>query len=416
MPSTPTTWPERLHTRLRAPSWPAARWRSARWWGGLLLAGAWLACAAQPSPQPADPAALPPLPALGLNPQQVTVSGLSSGGYMAAQFEVAFARSVAGAAIVAGGPYGCAKGSVTTAALTCSCPYDTSQEAGPLGLVTSASRLMCLQLPPRVLAQRSAATIAGNRAHVDDQAALRRHRVWLYAGEDDPVVAPSIVDGLQQFYALAQVPARRIKRVNGPQAGHGMPLATAGQCSVTQSPYLNGCQIDGAGELLKWLYQRPRLQPGQAQVASLWRFDQRPYRRSGVFDSLDDSGWLYVPAACLASGARCALHVAFHGCEQGQSFPVNGQPFGPVFVEQAGYNRWAEAAGIVVLYPQVRASAGQTPGSPFAYNPKGCWDFWGYTSPGGDASLLSTSPPYARRDAPQMQAVKAMVNALLARP
>src|SRR5690606_31463492 len=113
-------------------------------------------------------------------------------------------------------------------------------------------------------------------------------------------------------------------------------------------------------------------------------------------------------------------HVVFHGCQQGQNFPVGGQPgapvYGTVFVEQAGYNRWAESMGLVVLYPQVLPSVEGNLTSPFRFNPKGCWDFWGYTSPQGDASLSSLRPPFARKDAPQIRAVQAMIDALLARP
>ena len=48
---------------------------------------------------------LPPLP--GLDRTAITVSGLSSGGFFAHQFHVAFSSLVKGAGILAGGPYGC---------------------------------------------------------------------------------------------------------------------------------------------------------------------------------------------------------------------------------------------------------------------------------------------------------------------
>ena len=46
-------------------------------------------------------ASAPPLPALGADPAQTTVSGLSSGAFMASQFSVAYSASIAGAGIVA---------------------------------------------------------------------------------------------------------------------------------------------------------------------------------------------------------------------------------------------------------------------------------------------------------------------------
>jgi poly(3-hydroxybutyrate) depolymerase len=310
---------------------------------------------------------------------------------------------------------------VTTAALTCSCPYDGTDPTSVEGASTAIARLACIQLPPAVLASRAMSAARGNRGHIDPIDNLRQHRVWLYSGDADPVVAPSTVDGLQAFYAAAEVPGRQVTRVKGPRAGHGMPIAGSGSCDVTRSPYLNGCQIDGAGELLKWLYEQPSAVAGIAQAAALRPFDQTPYRQSGVFDGLDDSGWVYVPARCEQTGARCKLHVAFHGCEQGQSFPANGQAgaplYGTVFVEQAGYNRWAESLNTVVLYPQVRPSGSQgSLTSPFGFNPKGCWDFWGYTSPLGDASLWGSRPPFARKDAPQIRAIQAMIDALLGVP
>lgn len=361
----------------------------------------------------------PALPALGLNAKAVSVSGLSSGGYMAAQFEVAYSRSLMGAGIVAAGPYGCSMGSVTTAALTCSCPYDISDNSGPTGIMTAVSRLSCVHLPEKILSDRAKDAIAANKGHVDGISNLRTHRVWLYAGQDDPVVDPSIVKGLARFYADAKVPAKSVQQVVGPHAGHGMPIAADGQCQVTRSPYINGCKIDGAGKLLSWIYKLPAsAQPAsETPSGSLKPFDQTPYRQQNVFDSLDKTGWLYVPKACEQKDAHCKLHVAFHGCEQGQNFVMgNGQPYGTVFVEQAGYNRWAESAGIVVLYPQVVPNSQASLGSAFGFNPKGCWDFWGYTTPAGDAWQFGSGLPFSRQEAPQMRAVKAMIDALLATP
>lgn len=57
--------------------------------------------------QPADLSALGA--GLNLQPQSLSVSGLSSGAFMAQQFHVAYSQWVIGAGIVAGGPSGCAQ-------------------------------------------------------------------------------------------------------------------------------------------------------------------------------------------------------------------------------------------------------------------------------------------------------------------
>ena len=62
------------------------------------------------------------LPALAVDLRELTVSGVSSGAYMAVQFQVAYSQLVRGAGIIAGGPYDCAEGSVWRALTRCMLP------------------------------------------------------------------------------------------------------------------------------------------------------------------------------------------------------------------------------------------------------------------------------------------------------
>ena len=90
------------------------------------------------------------------------------------------------------------------------------------------------------------------------------------------------------------------------------------------------------------------------------------------------------------------MHVAFHGCQQGAA------KIGRRFVEGAGYNAWADRHRLIVLYPQAVARNGFAFGSwRWVFNPKGCWDWWGYA--GTD---------YATRQGAQIRAVKAMLDHL----
>ena len=45
-----------------------------------------------------------------------------------------------------------------------------------------------------------------------------------------------------------------------------------------------------------------------------------------------------------------SLHISFHGCEQGADF------IGSAYAEHTGFNSWAEANNIIVLYPYIAAS------------------------------------------------------------
>jgi poly(3-hydroxybutyrate) depolymerase len=82
------------------------------------------------------------------------------------------------------------------------------------------------------------------------------------------------------------------------------------------------------------------------------------------------------------------VHVAFHGCRQKAE----------QFARDAGYNRWADANRMIVLYPQVIARTSWA-----LYNPRGCWDWWGYTG-----------PEYHTKAGAQIRAVKAMLERLSA--
>ena len=54
-----------------------------------------------------------------------------------------------------------------------------------------------------------------------------------------------------------------------------------------------------------------------------------------------DTGYVYVPAACATGGsAHCAVHVVFHGCQQGAA------TVGDAIYGKVGYNQWADSNGI----------------------------------------------------------------------
>lgn len=319
-------------------------WRSCR------PSAAWLACVLAFSLEAAEP-----LPALDADAREITVSGLSSGGYMAVQLHFAHSSRVKGVAAIAAGPYGCAQGSLWTAYYNCMSP----------GAWTPLS-------PQSLLRQR---TLAAEKAgRIDPTANLAAAKVWLFSGTNDRTVLPEVVKALGALYAgFGATPLL----VADKPAGHAMVTEDAGgTCEATQPPYVNDCDYDAAGALLAHLLDvlKPRVGATGKAVA----FDQRPYAAPG----LADEGLVYVPKACGAE--RCRVHVAFHGCRQSAREFAGG----------AGYDRWAEANRVVVLYPQARASW-------WPWNPHGCWDWWGYSGPG-----------YATKDGPQVRAVMAMVERL----
>jgi len=341
--------------------------------------------------------AAPPLPELGVKPR-ITVSGLSSGGYMAAQFAVAFSSIVAGVGVVAGGPFDCAQGDVLQATTRCSCVLEA----------------LCSTPTPSVLAFQTANRARGKAAvgQIDPLAGLKQQRVWLMSGGKDHTVPPANVEALKLFYvAQMKLPAKRLKLRHLKKAGHGLPVdpepTDAVDCGLTEYPYLTHCDVDAAGEMLRWLYPGARA-AATAGGGQLLEFNQAPYFADLGYTGLADIGYLYVPDDCTLAGARCRLHVVFHGCRQSrESEDGRGGVVGDLFARESGFNRWAVEHRTVVLYPQVQPVDTRNPMVPYLHNPRACWDFWGYTQPVPFISRQVTNM------GPQMLAVRAMVAALL---
>lgn len=321
--------------------------------------------------------ATPPLPSFNVDINQSSVSGLSSGGYMAMQFDVAFSSILKGAGIIAGGPYYCAQGDATTATTVCSCV--------PFGCVGSPTT----DIPGLIrITDRNA-----RDGLIDATSNLRNGRYWLFSGRADTAVPQRVMNDLQT-YLLHYVDAANISYKNDIWAEHAQPTDFFGNlCDVKKDPYINNCHYDGAGTLLQWIYGtlRPK-QTGRLQ-GSLLEFDQREFLTAAASHGLAETGWLFVPTDCT-NAQPCRLHIAFHGCKQYQSYvyfdpSVGFVTFRTTFVRNAGYNKWADTNSIIVLYPQA---------APTVSNPLGCWDWWGYD----DAD-------YAMQSGRQMAAVRAMI-------
>jgi poly(3-hydroxybutyrate) depolymerase len=321
-----------------------------------------------------------PLPALGADLGASSVSGLSAGAFMASQFHIAHSRIVVGVGIVAGGPYACAE--------------DAFLRAPLLGKVAAAiqgcmvNSLWMLGVP-NIAALEGRVSYLWRVGRIDPVAELSRARVYLYSGTADQKVMPAIVKAAGDLYAQVGVPLPNIKRETGP-AGHAFVTETQGiDCGQTGRPYVTHCKYDQAGDILKHIY--PDMDSGSRSATpaiDFLLFDQRPFVRGlASSNGLDVAGFAYIPKSCSDTG-RCRAHVVFHGCDQQRS------QIGDQFVKESGFAEWADNNRLVILFPQVKETAG-------VVNPLGCWDWWGYTGSN-----------YLTRNAPQIVAVRRMLDRL----
>ena len=333
------------------------------------------------------------LPSQHIDPDSVTASGISSGGYMAVQMHVAYSALVKGVGVIAAGPYGCARTGLGLAA-------NLQRALGRCmeGAYSVWQRTACFwgwAACPGANGVDAAASVAATRqraasGEIDPVVNLRTHRVMLLSGTKDATVDTSVVDALERYY-LEFVPAAHIRYKKLDGADHTFPTDSYREgtfCSFATTPYISDCSFDAAGEILKHLYGGLQSRNDGAPKGDLIEFDQMQFISAPQSKGMAQSAWVYLPKACATT--RCRLHVAFHGCKQSASLVKRK------FVEHAGYNRWADHNAIIVLYPQVIESP------PTGINPKGCWDWWGFT----DAENWDTQRGV------QLQAIKAMVDRL----
>ena len=301
-------------------------------------------------------------PLLNIDSDRVTVSGLSAGGQMAHQLHIAYSDIFSGAGIIAGGPFGCAKGSLATAFARC--------------VSTTGGDLPPAEFIEDIRSAEQEGMVAATQNLQDD-------RVWLFHGSLDQAVAEGLSDTLEGLYA-AFIPEENIAYVKDVPAAHNFPANGRGHaCDASEAPFVGDCAFDAAGNLLQQLYQglkapEPGADPALIEVAL-----------AGAADAgLKGSAYLYVPDACVEDKGSCALHLVLHGCAQ------SSEQVGTAFMEQSGYLPWAESNNIVLAFPQV---------VPSAVNPLGCWDWWGYTGSN-----------YRWRNGPQMKVLADWVMTLAA--
>ncbi len=358
-----------------------------------------------------------------IDPDAISISGISSGGFMANQFHLAHSAAVMGVGVIAGGPYQCASVNsgfgdyLGSYRALWNAVYICSHQAGQIPFIGFLQPFLG---PPDPEKSVAAARAEAESGAIDALENMRGDRIWLFSGAKDILVPASVVDTLDVFYtellgALMDTPEDNITYVNDVDVHHAMVVARDGDnnCLEFALPYINDCDYDAAGNMLTQFYQRPGASlnpPAEWDRQSLTAFDQTEFFPEGTGRgehgdgsiSMNDIGHVYVPASCRA-GATCRLHVALHGCEQYQEKVEEecgraGQCQPHLFFEAAGYNRWAEANGIIVLYPQTIPWDGQ---SLTRTNPKGCWDWWGFSGEG-----------YATKNGKQIRAIKAMIDRL----
>jgi len=298
---------------------------------------------------------------------------------MTAQFNVVYSSLFVGAGIIAGGPYYCSgsyesNSYVQNATTTCLTPLTPFVGPNTDELVKKAKEF-------------------AQHGMIDGLANLKDDKVYIFTGTADKLVKPLVVKQTYQFYQDLGVPEENTKYIDTVNAGHAILTGDGADtaCALTDPPYINDCGFFQSHDILRHIYGE--LNPPTASLSGkILKFAQSEFISNSDRTSMSEIGYAYIPRSCEAE--RCKVHIAFHGCEQGAAV------IGDAYYTTTGYNEIADTNSLIVLYPQAE------PSEAIPYNPKGCWDFWGYSSPDRD------QPNFYTHDAPQMLAVVRMLKRL----
>lgn len=356
------------------------------------------------------------LPELNIDISQTTVSGISSGAFMAVQMGVVKSASIRGVAATAGGPYFCALndsfgGAGSTVAIARCMQGDPALGTRPIR-------------PSDLRQMEQAARTWSEEGRIDPVSNLANQSLWVFHGYNDGIVKLPVSEALMAWYARFTSPTQ-IFHKDTLNAAHAQISASCtdsscNPCATSGGKFINACQdqpaangqlYDAAGSALQWFYGPLQRTASNALSSAPQAFSQLPFLKQRNGEpvshsqqiSMGETGYVYVPKSCQTGKQSCRLHIAFHGCMQ------SATTLGTDFVTQAGVNEWADANNIVVLYPQAMPSE-KLP--PYPFNPKGCWDWWGYNDTQDMTTLGARAGTYATKDGVQIAAVWRMVEKL----
>ncbi|WP_374073900.1 PHB depolymerase [Bdellovibrio bacteriovorus] len=310
-----------------------------------------------PGPVP-NPGPAAPLGSWKIDRNTISISGVSSGAYMAVQMGTAFSKDISAVASVAGGIYWCSEGDSQKAQSRCM--------GQPQGINSEVQIAQARKL--------------SDEGQIDSVTHVGRQKVYIFASPKDSVINPLNSEKLQEFYNAFVNPSQ-VTAEKSVASAHGFPTLNSGNaCGMGFLPWILKCNFDLAGEILKSAYG-PLQARGSADPKNLFKYSQKEFGDEKT--PLYKEGWVYVPQECQ-QGNQCRLHVALHGCQMNPDFIQDK------FVNMGGYNEWAETNRIIVLYPQ---SAKIQKDNPYA-----CWDWFGFTGPN-----------YMTKSGAQMTALKSMI-------
>lgn len=376
-----------------------------------------------------------------------TISGISSGGFMANQMATIFSSQFSGVGTVAGGFYYCAEDylpkkvkedatGIGTGNLFLFEPTDqmVSDTLNPFIIFTGADATswfrpqkgnpifqatVCMSTPDKAKFPTQYLKSNAQKKLVDPLSNLSEQKVFIYQAKQDSVLNNEMQSRLKDYYLSVGIKESNILSMTG-NGSHNFPTDRKDgiDCKREVVPYLASCDLNLSGKILASLVDDKMIRT-EFNKEHIYVVDQtiglenksKPEAEwVTAAPSIAPYGYLYASDKCLENPGSCNLHVAIHGCKMSDSYDDDFQtkyqsqvvnyrivgmrsnkkmlPFSvlPViedkknnygllkFVLDSGYIEYAEQNDLMVLFPQTWITE-----KSFPYNPKGCWDWFGWT-------------------------------------
>ncbi len=187
----------------------------------------------------------PPLGTYNADISESSISGISSGAFMAVQFATAWSGTIKGVGVIAGGPYYCAQGTAIGATRR---QYrgDPDRYRSLPGGAASRSRTAGQ-------ADRRLGSQWGYRQH----AHIAGQKIYVFGGYNDAVVNHTVADATRRFYLhyLSDRNRGNLFYQTAIGAGHSQVTLSYGlECSDNGDYFIDRCNYDQAGVILQHVY------------------------------------------------------------------------------------------------------------------------------------------------------------------
>jgi len=191
-----------------------------------------------------------------------------------------------------------------------------------------------------------------------EKADLHGKPVFAFVGEYDMTVKPaSVAAGVKELGRI--VGSDKIATDYSKPAGHTWLSRLYGspkkQCSKS-SPLQNCDNYDLAGNILKHVYPGLKTPLWSAPNEGLYWLSQSAYTGEQTPKQIGahSHAGVYVSDKCRKKPSACKIHVHYHGCHMGvgNKYELKYR-LGSSVIKRGGFNNWALANDVIVLYPQV---------------------------------------------------------------